>query len=92
VDVSGREGYEQKMLDDSPNTMSAAQIKAALDLLARNTPPIFVYQDVDETEYEVKVLDANFTYSKQVYENGNYWWEGVYRLTIEQVTDEEYGA
>lgn len=88
VDVSGRTGNLQTMLD-SENTLTAAQIKANLDAIAAQVPP-FQYQDVDGTLYLVKVNDANFSYTKQVYENSTSYWEGVYRLTFEQVRPGTY--
>lgn len=91
VDVSGRTGALQMTNDGTRHTLTASQIKSNLDALAKQTPP-FVYQDVDGTQYEVKVTDANFQYTQHEYNENttNEWWEGVYNLVIEQVTQGTY--
>lgn len=93
VDVSGRSGAYQMLGDGTRNTLTAAQIKAAIDTLVTQVPP-FVYQDVDGSTYEVKVLDGNFQYTKYEYNEAttDEWWEGVYSLVIEQVTQGTYTA
>jgi hypothetical protein len=88
IDVSGRTSNTQQMAEEK-NTLTASQIKDNLDALAKLVPP-FVYQDVDENLYLVKVNDANFTYTKYVVEGSTVYWEGVYRLVIEQVRSGEY--
>lgn len=91
IDVSGRSGATQMLADGTTNTLTASQIKDALDALAKQVPP-FVYQDVDLNLYEVKVLDGNFQYTLYEYNEatGDEWWEGVYSLVIEAVTQGEY--
>jgi hypothetical protein len=90
VDVSGRSGSTQQMAEDV-NTLTASQIKTNLDALAAQVPP-FAYQDVDENIYLVKINDANFTYTKYEYieHTSTMYWEGVYRLVLEQVRPGEY--
>jgi hypothetical protein len=92
VDVSGRTSSTQQMAEDV-NTLTASQIKTNIDALATQVPP-FQYQDVDENIYLVKVNDANFTYTKYVHaeQTSTTYWEGVYRLVIEQVRPGEYVA
>ncbi len=91
IDVSGRSGALQMLADGTRHTLTAEQIKDNIDALARQTPP-FLYQDVDGTQYEVKITDANFTYDKYEYneKTTNTWWEGTYNLQLEQVTNAAY--
>jgi hypothetical protein len=88
VDVSGRTSNTQQMAEEK-NTLTASQIKDNISALATQVAP-FTYQDVDENIYLVKVNDANFTYTKYVVEGSTVYWEGVYRLVIEQVRPGEY--
>jgi hypothetical protein len=92
VDVSGRSGSTQQMAEDV-NTLTASQIKDNISALATQVAP-FPYQDVDENIYLVKVNDANFTYTKYEYieHTSTMYWEGVYRVVIEQVRPGEYVA
>ena len=48
---------EQTMLDGDLNTYTATQQRAHLDELVRQVPPI-IFEDIDGTQYECKVLDA----------------------------------
>lgn len=93
VDVSGRSGALQMLADGTRHTLTATQIKDNLDALARQIPP-FLYQDVDGSQYEVKITDANFSYDRWEYneKTTNTWWEGTYTLVLEQVTNAEYSA
>jgi hypothetical protein len=91
VDVSGRSGSLAMTADGTRHTLTNSQIKANLDALVKQVAP-FLFMDVDGTYYEVKVTDANFAYSKWEYNEStsNSWWEGVYNIVIEQVTQGTY--
>lgn len=90
VDVSGA-AIKQELLDGTRRTETAAQLKAALDATVKKTNPV-IYRDVDGTYYEVKITDASFNYTKVDYNRtgGVKEWEGVYTITIEQVTQGTY--
>ncbi len=89
--VEGRTGHLQMFADGTRNNLTASQIKSNIDTLAKRVPP-FVYMDVDGTYYEVKITDANFAYTKWEYNEAtsDTWWEGVYNLVLEQVTQGTY--
>jgi len=91
LDVSGRSISYQMGDDGSRNTTTGAQQKTALDTLVKKVPP-FLYQDVDGQQWEVKVTDANFQYTKYEYAEATSteWWEGVYNIVIESVTQAAY--
>lgn len=93
VDVSGGLGgsLKQEMIDGERRSETAAQLKTALDGIAAQTAPL-VYRDVDGTYYEVKVTDASFNYTEVSYNRtaAVREWEGVYTLTVEQVTQGTY--
>jgi hypothetical protein len=91
IDVSGETGALQMSADGTRNTLTKSQIKSNLDALAKQVPP-FVYQDADGSQYEVKVTDYNFTYTKYEYNESTSTekWEGVANLVLEQVTQGTY--
>jgi hypothetical protein len=91
LDVAGRSGAYQMSVDGTRQTLTNAEIKTNLDALIMQVPP-FVYMDVDGTYYEVKCTDANFQYTKYEYNEstGNEWWEGVYNIVLEMVTQGAY--
>lgn len=89
VDVSGGLGgaLKQEMPNGERNALSASQIKTALDGLATKTEPM-IYRDIDGLQYEVKVQDASFNYTKFAWNKQSNLaeWEGVYTFTLEQVS------
>lgn len=91
IDVSGRTGDLQMTGDGTRHTLTASQIKDNLDALCKQVAP-FIYQDVDGTQYEVKVVDGSFQYTKWEYieDPNTEWWEGVYNLTVEQIRPDAY--
>lgn len=93
IDVSGglNGAQKQEMINGEYNTLSATQIKSNVDGLAVRTAP-FVMKDIDGTQYEVKVEDANFRYTKTEYndKSSGKEWEGVYTIVVEQVTQGTY--
>jgi hypothetical protein len=93
VDVSGGEQGPQEGTNAQLSTMTAAEIKASLDDIARAVVPI-VYEDIDGQQYEVKIRDATFTYTtyRRNQNTGVAEWEGVYSIACEQVTQDVYVA
>lgn len=93
VDVSGRSGATQMLADGTVHTLTASEIKDNLEALCLQNEP-FIYQDLDGVEYEVKVNDANFVYTRREYNEAtsNSWWEGVFSINIEQITTGAYTA
>jgi hypothetical protein len=91
IDVSGQADALQILGDGTRHTLTGAQLKSNLDTLSKRTPP-FIYKDVEGTQYEVKVTDANFQYTLYEYVESTTTekWEGVYSMTIEQVTQSAY--
>jgi hypothetical protein len=74
----------QTMLDGVLNTYTAAEMREHLDTLVRQVPPV-IYEDMDGTQYECKVLDATVQQDKMEYIDGAKRYSALYRLTIEQV-------
>jgi hypothetical protein len=93
VDVSGGEQGPQEGTNAQLSTMTAAEIKASLDDIARAVGPV-VYEDIDGQMYEVKVRDATFTYTnfRRNQNTGAKEWEGVYSISVEQATQDVYVA
>jgi hypothetical protein len=91
IDCSGRSGAFQESDNGTRNTLTATQIKDAIATLSTQVAP-FVYQDVDGKQYEVKITDASFTYTKYEYieATSTEWWEGTWSLVLEQVTTGTY--
>lgn len=91
VDCSGRSGAFQESDDGTRNTLTASQIKDAINALCHLVAP-FVYQDVDGKQWEVKITDGSFSYTKYEYNEAtaNEWFEGVYNLVVEAVTQGQY--
>lgn len=91
VDVSGRTGGFQEWSNDTRNTLTATQIKDNIAALCTQVPP-FVYIDADLKQYEVKITDATFQYSKGESNTATSteWLEGVWNLTLEQTTQGQY--
>lgn len=75
---------DQTMLDGALNTYSAADMRAHLNVLVRQVPPV-ILEDFDGTQYECKVLDATVQPDKFEYVNGAKAFSEVYRVTVEQV-------
>jgi hypothetical protein len=94
VDVSGTAEAYQMSTDGTRNTLTSAQIKSNLEALAADRHIPFLYVDVDGTSYEVKIKDANFSYTSQQYIEATSTgrWEGVFNLVVEQITDSPYVA
>jgi hypothetical protein len=91
--VSGGEQGPQEGTNAQLSTMTAAEIKASLDDIARAVGPV-VYEDIDGQMYEVKVRDATFTYTnfRRNQNTGAKEWEGVYSISVEQATQDVYVA
>lgn len=91
IDVAGTAANPQEGVEGHVNTRTAATIHDDLETIAKATG-IFLYTDIDGTQYEVKVRTASFPYSKYEYnENAAaVEWEGVWNLTIEQTNPDAY--
>lgn len=91
IDVSGGYGGapNQEMPDGSRNALSASEIKDNLDQLAALRDVPFEYVDINAATYEVKVVDARFTYTAFRWNEimGVREWEGAYNLVIEAVQE-----
>jgi hypothetical protein len=75
---------DDQMTSTTLNTYTAAQMRAHLDALTRQVPPI-IYEDPFGEQHECKVLDCTVQMDKMEYVNGATRYSAVYRLTIEQV-------
>lgn len=82
---------DQMMLDDDINIYTATQQRAHIKALTKQVQPV-IFEDMDGTQYEVKIVDASFQLDKYEYIEGNPYISGVYHVTAEQVTQDEYGA
>lgn len=79
----------QTMLDGALNTYTAAQQVAHLDALTKQVPPV-ILTDVSGEQYECKIVDASRQIDKLEYIDGALRESFVYRLSLEQVTEEPY--
>lgn len=83
---------DQEMLDGERNTYTVAQQLAHLRSMVQRVPPC-IYEDVDGTQYEVKVLNASRNMLRyDVVLDGQVRMQHVYQMTVEQVTDGTYSA
>jgi hypothetical protein len=89
IAISGTSAQKQQMLDGTVNYYTAAQMKAHLEDLITQVPPI-VYQDIDGTQYEVKIVQCSRSVMRQEYYNNTANYQYLYNLVIEQVTDGAY--
>lgn len=80
---------QQMPLGGGLNPFNAYQQRAHLDTLIRSVPP-FILQDVDGTQYEVKILSANEGISKWEPIDGVANFTQVVNLTMEQCTTGQY--
>ena len=73
--------------------LTAAQINDNIQTLAVQVPP-FVYVDVDDKQWLVKIQDAQFTPTKQVYDEDTSfsYFEGVWSVVLESVKAEQYSV
>lgn len=82
---------QQEMLDGTLNTYTAAQMKAHLEGLIQRVPPL-IFQDVDGTQYEVKIVQAARNIVRAEYFDSAAQLQYVYNLVLEQVTDAAYSS
>ena len=75
---------DNQITNTTLNTYTAAQMRAHLDSLVRQVPPV-IYEDVDGVQYECKVLDCTVQLDKLEAVNSVQRYSAVYRLTVEQV-------
>lgn len=81
---------EQEMLDGERNTYTVAQQLSHLRSMVQRVPPC-IYEDVDGTQYEVKVLNASRNMLRyDVVLSNQAKIQYVYQMTVEQVTDGTY--
>jgi hypothetical protein len=80
---------KQTMLDGTYNDYTTAQMIAHLDALAKQVAPV-IFEDVDGTDYEVKVLDAIRSLDKSEMINGVLTNSYTYNVALEQVTQATY--
>jgi len=82
---------QQEMLDGSLNPYTAAQMKTHLESMIQRVPPL-IFEDVDGTQYEVKVMQAARNIVRAEHFNAEAQIQYVYNLVLEQVTDEVYAS
>jgi hypothetical protein len=80
---------QQTMLDNELNDYTSAQMTAHLDLLAKQVAPV-IFQDLDGTQYEAKIVDMSRQVDKIEYINGALTTSYIYRASLEQVTKDPY--
>jgi hypothetical protein len=78
-----------EMLDGEIAEYTAAQQKAHLEACIQSVPPV-IFEDVDGTQYEVKVVGAARSLQQFEYLPGGSKLQYVYALTLEQVTADVY--
>jgi hypothetical protein len=82
---------EQEMLDGERNTYTVAQQIAHLVSMVQRVPPC-IFEDMDGTQYEVKVLNASRNVIRfDALPDGVTRLQYAYQVTLEQVTDGAYG-
>jgi hypothetical protein len=77
---------DQQMLDGTKNTYTWAQQMAHLTAMAQSIKPV-IFEDLDGTQYEVKVVTSSDYVTKYEYYNAGPDIDSVVNLTLEQVTD-----
>ncbi len=82
---------QQEMLDGSLNPYTAAQMKTHLESMIQRVPPL-IFEDVDGTQYEVKVMQAARNIVRAEHFNAEAQIQYVYNLVLEQVTDAAYSS
>lgn len=93
IECAGRSDAYLMMLDGTRMALTNEQINTNIEALAVQTPP-FVYVDVDNKQWLVKVQDAQFSPSKQDYNEDTSWsyFEGTWSIVIESVKSEQYSV
>lgn len=82
---------DQEMVDGEINPYTASEMIAHLRGLVQQVPP-FIFEDVDGTQYEVKVVGAARSLQQFEYLPGGTKLQYVYALTLEQVTADVYAV
>jgi len=75
---------DEQMTNTILATYTAAQMRTHLDGLVQQVPPV-IFEDIDGTQYECKVLDCTVQLDKMETVNGAQRYSAVYRVTVEQV-------
>lgn len=80
---------DQEMLDGELNIYTKEQQRTHLEQMARSVPPILL-EDVDGTQYEVKVMGATEQVERYEFFDDSPNFTSVYSFTVEQATTESY--
>lgn len=81
----------QTMWDGDLNTYTAAQMVAHLDAMTKQVPPV-ILEDMSGQQYEVKIQDAPRQVDKAEYIDGEKKISWIYRINLEQVTEDTYSG
>lgn len=81
----------QQMLDGDLNIHTAKQMRSHIDSMVNSVPPV-IYEDLDGTQYEVKILSAVENVQEYRYEDAQQKIVWVYNISIEQVNAGTYSA
>jgi hypothetical protein len=81
----------QQMTDGSLNLQNSRQMQAHLASLVQSVAPV-ILEDMDGTQYEVKVLSCSVNVEEMDNYDGEFQIKWVYGLSLEQVTSGAYSA
>lgn len=82
---------EQQMLDGDLNIHTAAQMRAHIDEMVNSVPPV-IFEDMDGTQYEIKILSAVENVQEYRYEDSAHKIVWVYNIGLEQVSAGTYSG
>jgi len=84
---------QQMMVDDDLNIYTGKQQWTHIRALTKQVPPV-IFEDPFGVQLEVKIVDASFQMDRYDYINneGQARISGVYHVTVEQVTQDEYAG
>lgn len=80
---------QQQMLDGEINIHTARQMRRHIDSMVNSVPPV-IFEDMDGTQYEVKILSAVENVQEYRYEDSQLKIVWVYNISLEQVNAGTY--
>jgi hypothetical protein len=91
IDVAGTADYPLESMTGTGDGRTADEVYDDLHSLA-TAPGVWIYEDIDGRQYEVRTQGGSFPYTKAEFNQRRQRkeWNGTWNLQIEQATEAEY--